>query len=87
MKKIAIVAALSSLALLLPMASADAGLWSAYKNGQLAPKEADSAYRVETLGLDVRVYEFTPESNEDVTCVLTFTDATSTMQCFDKPSN
>lgn len=71
-------------ALTLLAAPAQANLWSAIKNSNLPPKTSDAAYRIETQGLDVRVYEFTPETAPHMTCMMTFSETGATSQCFPK---
>jgi ABC-type glycerol-3-phosphate transport system substrate-binding protein len=47
----------------------------------------DIKYKLEVYGYDARVYEFTPKSAINTTCVLIATGGTSNaiqMECFDK---
>jgi hypothetical protein len=65
--------------------AAHADVWTWSKNAGLEPKTPDAAYRVETKGLDVRVYEWTPETAPHMTCIMAWgTDHPAGMQCFEK---
>lgn len=61
-----------TLAIALMGTSATADLWTWGKNSQLKPKEPNAAYRVPTLGLDVRVYEWTPKNSPNTVCIMAF---------------
>jgi hypothetical protein len=64
-------------------ASADLLTWS--KNAGLEPKAPDAAYRVETKGLDVRVYEWTPADAPHMTCLMAWGQThPAGLQCFAK---
>lgn len=79
MKKLLLGAALVA-ALVTP---AQADLWTAFKNSNLEPKAPTAAYRVETQGLDVRVYEWTSQADPNVTCSMAFgRDHPVGMQCW-----
>ena len=66
---------------------AHADLWAWSKNSRLEPKDAIAAYRVPTLGLDVRVYEWSPKSSPDTVCVMAFGQTNPVgLQCFPKNS-
>jgi hypothetical protein len=65
--------------------TAQADLWTWNKNRGLEPKDPDAAYRVETPGLDVRVYEWTPATAPHVTCIMAWGQThPAGMQCFPK---
>ncbi|MDB6179022.1 hypothetical protein PAF17_16135, partial [Paracoccus sp. Z330] len=75
---------IAAVATILSIGTAQADLWSWSKNSKLEEKEGVSAYRVPTLGLDVRVYEWTPEGNPDVTCLMAWgTERPAGLQCFE----
>lgn len=74
-----------SLALILSASTASADLWTWSKNAGLEPKGPDAAYRVETKGLDVRIYEWTPATAPHQTCIMAFGQTNPVgMQCFAK---
>lgn len=52
--------------------AAHADLWTWSKNKKLPANEATSAYKVPTLGLDVRVYEWTPAASPETVCIMAF---------------
>jgi len=77
----------ASLALVLVMSAsaANADIWTWNKNRGLEPKTPDAAYRVETQGLDVRVYEWTPATAPNMTCIMAWGQTNPAgMQCFPK---
>lgn len=89
MKAIAILTAAAA-CLGLAATTADAGLWTMIKNGSLPSGKTDAEYTLPVSGLDLRVYEFTPKANRNVTCVVVYgTDTPAGLQCFAKfiPSN
>ena len=47
-------------------------------------RSVDHAYRLNTKGDDLRVYEFTPDSNPKVVCVVVAGERNSTTECFQK---
>ena len=49
-------------------------------------KTAEYEYEIDTWGSNTEVYEFTPKSNADKTCVFVMLDSGAAMglQCFDK---
>lgn len=49
-----------------------ADLWTWSKNSRLKPKEPTASYRVPTLGLDVRVYEWIPKGSPNTVCIMAF---------------
>lgn len=72
-------------AAILMATSAQADIWSWSKNAGLEPKAPDAAYRVETKGLDVRVYEWTPATASHMTCIMAWGQThPAGMQCFEK---
>jgi len=65
--------------------SASADLWTWSKNSGLPPKKPTAAYRVETKGLDVRVYEWTPGKAPHMTCLMAWGKThPAGLQCFPK---
>ena len=54
---------------LLTATSAHAGLFASVATSGWEDKKPDHKYIVETYGYDVRVYEWTPKNNPDVSCV------------------
>jgi len=81
MKLLSIIA----VAVIFMATAAHADLWTWSKNAGLEPKEPDAAYRVETKGLDVRVYEWTPVTAQGMTCVMAWGQThPAGMQCFPK---
>lgn len=89
MKRIAIITG-SSLAVIAALVfatsePAQADLWTALKNSSLPKGEATAGYTVPTTGLDVRVFEFTPKANSNITCVMAFGQTNPVgLQCFEK---
>ncbi len=49
--------------------------------------DPDHAYEIDTWGSNSEIYEFTPKSNPNVSCVTFMLDSGAAMglQCFDKP--
>jgi len=81
--KTLMLAAVAALAVTATATQADIWTWS--KNAGLEPKDPDAAYRVETKGLDVRVYEWTPATAPHMTCVMAWGQThPAGMQCFPK---
>lgn len=64
--------AIALTALLALSTPAHADLWTLSKNAGLKPEAPDAKYRVETKGLDVRVYEWTPAGSPDTVCIMAF---------------
>jgi hypothetical protein len=64
---------------------ANANLWSAWKNGNLAARDTLSAYRVETPGFDVRTYEWIPVNAPRSVCLMSFSESGPVgLQCMDR---
>jgi len=78
MKKYIIIAGL------LALTACDGGLPDIQNNGLVQPTHE---YEIDTWGSDSEVYEFTPRSNPNKTCVMIMPDSGLVMglQCFDKP--
>lgn len=65
-----------------------ADVWTFLKNSTLEEHKTDQAYRVPALGLDLRVYEWSPKSNPETTCVAAFGQTHPVgLQCFPKSTN
>jgi len=49
--------------------------------------DPDHSYEIDTWGSNSEIYEFTPKSNTNRTCVFVMLDSGAAMglQCFDKP--
>jgi hypothetical protein len=61
---------------------AAAGIFSGAITSGWDSKEAKK-YKVETYGFDLRVYEWVPEGNPDITCITAFGEAGALgLQCF-----
>lgn len=50
-------------------------------------KKVDSATRLEVAGADLRIYEFTPETNKNVTCIFVAGSQKSGLFCVPKQPN
>lgn len=82
MKKLLYASAITASFLFTGPAHAD--LWTLMKNSQLEETQTKSAYRVPALGFDVRAYEWSPQGNPDITCVMAFGQTHPVgMQCFE----
>jgi hypothetical protein len=69
-------------ALALTSTVATAGLFSSTVTSGWDTKQAVK-YKVETYGFDLRVYEWTPEGNPDITCTTAFGEKGPIgLQCF-----
>ena len=47
----------------------NAGLFDTVATGNWPTKKPSAKYKVETYGYDIRVYEWTPKDNKNITCV------------------
>lgn len=55
------------------------------RNAGLEEVEPDAVYTLSTRGTDVRVYEWTPETDPHMTCIAMFASAGPVgMQCWEK---
>jgi hypothetical protein len=79
MKKIATFALLSSAALML--AACEDG---SYFNKNTVQLKSDKVGRVEAQGEDIRVYEFTPQTNANKQCVFVAGENKGGLVCWDK---
>ena len=65
--------------------SVNAGLFDTVMTGDWTTKKVDAKYKVETYGYDVRVYEWTPEANKNITCVFVAgSENSSGVACYPK---
>ena len=66
------------------LTSCSDGAVSAFSTGELS--DPDYSYEIDTWGSNSEIYEFTPKSNTDITCVFVMLDSGVAMglQCFDK---
>lgn len=86
LKVIALLTAATA-CLMVAAAAARADVWTLLKNSSLPSGQTDAAYTLPVSGLDLRVYEFTPKSNPNITCVTAYgRDQPAGLQCFAKPS-
>ena len=63
--------------------SANAGLFDSAATSGWDTKESDK-YKLESYGYDLRVYEWTPKGNPNVTCITAFSKTGPVgLQCFE----
>jgi len=62
---------------------ANAGIIDSIMNSDLPTKEVTANYEISVYGYDARVYEWTPEGNENVTCVFVSSNKSSGVACYD----
>lgn len=65
----------------------NAGAWSALSGMTMEERKTISSYTLDTNGVNPRIYEFTPKNAPEMHCilvVLTGTEPSSTLQCFNK---
>lgn len=58
----------------------EAGAWAV-----TGSQDVDAAYRLNTKGNDLRVYEFTPQGDRNSLCVAVAGERNSMLECFPKP--
>lgn len=75
-----------SLVMAFAAATANAGAWSRLQGFAMETKKPEAEYALDVAGENVRIYEFTPKTNNNVTCVMAFGKKTADMQCFKKES-
>jgi hypothetical protein len=80
MKKVLLVA---SLALVLSACSEDGSYFSA----NTVQMKSDKVGRLEATGEDLRVYEFTPQTDPSMQCVFVAGDSKGGLQCWKKPAH
>ena len=68
------------------MSGCESGLFTTPSTGDLMTP--DHSYEIDTWGSNSEIYEFTPKSNTNKSCVMLMLDDGSSMglQCFDKVS-
>lgn len=63
--------------------SANAGLFDSVTTSGWDTKQSEK-YKLEAYGYDLRVYEWTPKGNPDVTCITAFSEKGPVgLQCFE----
>lgn len=63
--------------------SANAGLFDSVATSDWKTKQSEK-YKLEAYGYDLRVYEWTPNGNPNVTCITAFGDSGPVgLQCFE----
>ncbi len=72
--------------ILLSFLTAHALSWSQIMSWKDEKIDPDAQYSIETSGYNIRVYEFTPLTDPERTCVIATTNEKMQMQCFDKSS-
>ena len=78
MKKTMILAAIAALAL------AGCGEAGSYFNHNTAQLNNDKVGRLEAMGTDLRVYEFTPQTAPNKQCIFVAGEKKGGLACFDK---
>jgi len=66
---------------------ANAGVWTSISGWNAETRKPDAFYAVDTVGENIRVYEFTPKSQPGYTCVIVFVESdkkSPPMNCFKK---
>ena len=75
-------------ALMALTASIQAGFFSSVQGMTMKEFKPTFAYTIDTNGVNPRVYEFTPQSDPTMSCVIVFSSSDEssapTMQCFRK---
>lgn len=79
MKKTMILAAIAALAL------AGCGEAGSYFNHSTTQLNNDKVGRLEAMGADLRVYEFTPQTAPNKQCIFVAGEKKGGLVCFDKP--
>ena len=83
MKKLTLTVTLLTTMLLTPVVNA--GLLSSVVTSGWQEKKPDHKYMVETHGFDVRVYEWTPKENKNISCVFVAGNSNSSgVACYPK---
>ena len=54
---------------------ANAGVWTSIQGWTAETRKADAFYAVDTVGENIRVYEFTPKSQPSYTCIIVFVES------------
>ena len=67
--------------------TASAGLFDSVATRNWDTKESDN-YKLEAYGFDLRIYEWNPKGNPNVTCITGFSEVGSIgIQCFETKSD
>jgi len=67
--------------------SSFAGIWTSLGGWTAETRKPDAYYAVDTVGENIRVYEFTPKSQPDYTCIIVFVESdkkSPPMTCVEK---
>lgn len=73
--------------LLLAATSVNAGLFTSTVTSGWEDKAPEHKYKLNTYGYDVRVYEWTPKNNKNISCVFVAGETNSTgIACYPKKS-
>jgi len=67
MKKLLLIALIACLA--------EAGMWTRFQGWVAETRKPDAMYAVDTIGENVRVYEFTSKSQPNIICIVLFTES------------
>ena len=79
MKRLLIMATLAATV----ATTASAGLFDSLATSDWETKKSDN-YKLDAYGFDLRVYEWTPKGNPNVTCITAFGEKGSVgLQCFE----
>ena len=73
--------------LLIFTTGADCGVITTLSGFMTEERKPDAYYSLNTAGQNVRIYEFSPKSQPNHTCVIVFTESDTkspTMSCFEK---
>lgn len=74
-------------AMLVPVSQAHAGLWDSLATSGMPTDDVDHKYKLDVHGYNVRVYEWTPKENPNVSCVfLAGNENSSGVACYEKKS-
>ena len=64
-----------------------AGVWTSLQGWNAETRKPDAYYAVDTVGENIRVYEFTPKSQPSYTCIIVFVESdkkSPPMTCVEK---
>lgn len=64
-----------------------AGVWTSLQGWNAETRKPDAFYAVDTVGENIRVYEFTPKSQPSYTCIIVFVESdkkSPPMTCVEK---
>jgi len=69
------------------LVTANAGVWTSLSGWSAETRKPDAFYAVDTVGENIRVYEFTPKSQPSYTCIIVFVESdkkSPPMTCVEK---